>query len=182
VSRHFFAIDPGEAHCGFAWFDLLEENEPTGHQCDCMDHSSDYRLSLYRCMTFKPYELAEYLETNLFRATALIIERFQLYPWMARQQGFSEFGTSEAIGIYSWIARKLDIKVVRQDAAGNKKDGRAWAEKAGFKMVNRKLGSGKWTYFGPDFDLPGQPHRRDAAAHGLAYLCGNAIYVPPAPD
>lgn len=174
-SIDIFAVDPGEAWCGFAWFHLVR---PGPHQCDCpFGCSSNGAVRLLQCLTFRPPdECFDYLDTNLHRASVLVLERFRLYPWMARQQGFSSFGTAESIGVIKRIARRLDVPVVLQDAAGNLKDGRAFASTWGFPMVERKLGSGRYTYFGPDFDLPGKPHRRDAAAHGCSYIGGSGKF------
>jgi hypothetical protein len=88
---------------------------------------------------------------------------------MARQQGFSEFPTAQCVGIVKYIASRRDVQVHMQDAKGNLKQGRAQAQKIGFRMVQRRLGNGKYAYRGPDFDLPGKPHRRDAAAHGVRF-------------
>jgi hypothetical protein len=180
-NKNVFAVDPGESKSGFAWFKLFAAPEfhphsPLGTDGVCYDDSADHRLHLWRCFTVPPWELADYLETNLWRADALVIERFQLYPWMARQQGFSTFGTAESIGIYRRIAHKVGVPVYLQDAARNKKSGRTRANAWGFRMVDRKLGSGKFVYYGPDFDLPGKLDRRDAAAHGCEFIGANGWF------
>lgn len=179
--QNIFAVDPGEAKCGFAWVRLYPRpvthpHNASGVDDTCYDCSSDNRLHLWRCFTTKPMELADYLETNLWRARVLVIERFQLYPWMARQQGFSTFGTAESIGVYKRIADKVGIPYVMQDASGNKKSGRRRAKDYGFRMVDRKLGSGKFVYYGPDFDLPGKLDRRDAAAHAIEWVGACGLY------
>lgn len=161
------AVDPGSAWRGFA--ELMVQS-PGPCPPGCLDHSTDLRLHLLRCHTYsKADELYDDLSCNLWRSHRLVLERFRLYPWMARQQGFSEFGTAECLGVCKYIADKVGIPYVLQDPAGNMKDGRQYALQDGFKMVDRKLGSGKYTYYGPDFDLPGKPHRRDAAAHAVNY-------------
>jgi hypothetical protein len=182
-SKNVFAVDPGEAKSGFAWLQLLavparHPHSNLGADDRCYDDSSDHRLHIRRCFTVSPWDLADYLETNLWRADVLVIERFQLYPWMARQQGFSTFGTAESIGIYKRIAHKVGIPVHLQDASGNKKNGRRRARDWGFKMVDRKLGSGKFVYYGPDFDLPGKLDRRDAAAHACEFVGATGLYEP----
>lgn len=176
-----FAIDPGQSKAGFAWFQLQSprHRDDLRHQCDCVTHSADGLLRLLFCINFpSPALLIEFLETNLRRADTVVCERFQLYPWMARQQGFSEFGTAETIGVIKYLCGRLRVPYVPQDAARSKKDGRTWGVKAGFPMVERKLGSGRWTYYGPDIDLPGLQDRRDAWAHGMTYLCGSGRYRP----
>lgn len=174
--RAYWAIDPGESKAGLAWFHLYPRPCPVD---DGLMHSTDRRLYLYRCILFRTIPaLIEYTETNLHYARHLAIEEFRLYPWLARQQGFSSFGTAETIGVLKYIARRTGVPFTMQSASGSKKDGRKFAQQWGFPMRDRKLGSGKYTYYGPDFDIPGLQDPRDAAAHGCAYLGGHDIYKP----
>lgn len=98
----------------------------------------------------------------------VIIERYQLYPWAARQQGFSEFETPQLIGVLRYLARKSAVPVVLQTASVKKK-GRQMAFDAGVRpMAFRSLGSGKGAYKGPDFGElrdGSTQHERDAIAH-----------------
>lgn len=176
-----FAIDPGQSKAGFAWFQLQypRARDDLRHQCDCVSHSKDGRLRLFRCINFPSTSaLIEYLETNLHRADVCVTERFRLYPWMARQQGFSEFGTAETIGVIKYLCDRYLVPYVPQDASQNKVEGRKWGVRAGFPMVERKLGSGRFVYRGPDIDLPGLQDKRDAWAHGMTYICGSGRYKP----
>ena len=166
------AIDPGDRHCGLAVFDLWWPDDGKVHPAACTGHldcSSSRWLHLVGLYDLRQQELFDYIEANAWYLGAIVYETFKLYPWMARQQGFSEFHTAEAIGVIKYLARKYDIPHYGQDAKDSKRHGRAYAVKAGFKMKDRKLGSGKFMYYGPDFDqgLESEQHFRDAAAHAV---------------
>lgn len=88
------AIDPGDVHCGMAWYERNEcvhvvELEPN----QCVD------------------TVAQWLKTD--KARTLVIEEFRLYPWMADTQSFSTFQTVETIGALKtaarWIAPNIEI-------------------------------------------------------------------------
>lgn len=166
------AIDPGDSWCGLAEFDLA----PYGGTLlgdGFVDQSRRGRIRLMRCRTLDPDTLYNQLEEIMPLQHFVVVERFQLYPWMAREQGFSEFETAQCIGVVKYIARQYDLPVDLQDAKGVLKGGRAIAKKAGFRMKDRALGSGRFRYRGPDFDLPGKPHRRDAATHGVFWAANS---------
>lgn len=166
------AVDPGESWAGLAEFDLA----PLG---GCLigdgfvDQSRRGKIRLMRCRTLRPRDLYGELDRLAPLLHAVVLERYQLYPWMAREQGFSELLTAQCVGVVTDIAvRRFAVPVFElQDAKGCLKEGRRHAERAGFRMKPRVLGSGRWKYRGPDFDLPGQPHRRDAASHGVYWSC-----------
>lgn len=168
-----YAIDPGDVWAGLAV--LLVGQDPLLRE-EGLARSRDGRVVLQRCTTGRTAETMDWLERHLWQASHLVVERYQLYPWLARQQGFSEFHTPEMIGQIKWIAGKLDLPVHLQDASGNLKQGRAYAEQDGFPVVERRLGHGKYAYYGPDFDLPGKPHRRDAAAHAVQFAHVSGLY------
>jgi hypothetical protein len=160
------AIDPGDAWCGLSEFDLA----PGGGRLlgdGFVDQSRHGKIRLMRCRTLKPWDLCDELDRLIPLIDFVVMERFSLYPWMAREQGFSEMKTAQMVGVVKWICRKQDVPVTLQDAKGTLRAGRTWAKQAGFKMKDRVLGSGQWKYRGPDFDLPGKPHRRDSASHGV---------------
>lgn len=164
------AVDPGESFCGLAEFSLA----PLG---GCLlgdgfvDQSRRGKIRLMRCRTLCPHDLYGELEKLAPLLYAIVLERYSLYPWLAREQGFSEMPTSQCIGVVTDIAvRRFAVPVFElQDAKECLKEGRAAAARAGFRMRDRALGSGRWKYRGPDFDLPGKPHRRDAASHGVYF-------------
>lgn len=103
----------------------------------------------------------------------LVIEEFRLFPWMAAQQGFSTVPTAEVIGALKYLAARRGVAWTMQKSMVMK-EGRAFANKLKIPMTDRKLGSGKGAYIGPDFDLPGPPHPRDALAHGFYWLQHNS--------
>jgi len=160
------AIDPGDSWGGLSEIDL----KPGGGILlggGFVDQSRYGKIRLMTCRTLKPLDLCDELDRMAPLLAAVVLERYSLYPWMAREQGFSEMLTPQMVGMVRWIARSHGVPVYLQDAKGTLKEGRKVAARAGFKMKDRVLGSGKWKYRGPDFDLPGKPHRRDSAAHGV---------------
>jgi hypothetical protein len=168
------AIDPGESFCGLAEFDLA----PLGGRLigdGFVDQSRRGKIRLMAARTLRPDDLYGELERMAPLLYAVVLERYSLYPWLAREQGFSELLTAQCCGVVKDIAiRRFKVPVfVQQDAKENLRGGRAQAEKAGFRMQDRVLGSGRWKYRGPDFVLPGKPHRRDACAHGVMFATTN---------
>lgn len=112
---------------------------------------------------------------------ALVIEEYRLFPWQARNQGFSDFPTPRAIGMLEYAAIRNDIPVYFQKAA-DKKRARALAKAADWPMTDRELGSGKGKYRGPDFDpawlkrdfgVKSSQHVRDALCHLVWYAWTN---------
>lgn len=151
-----WAFDPGDTHTGFA-----------------EGVSSRYGLKVNRTATMLRPQVIDMLQVLSFdnpgpKVDLIVLERYQLYPWMARQQGFSEFETPQLIGVIKYIASLLHVPVVLQTASVKKK-GRQLAWDHGIRpMDSRSLGSGKGAYKGPDFgklrDGTTQ-HERDALAH-----------------
>ncbi len=130
----------------------------------------------------------------------LVLEEYRLYPWMARQQGFSDFPVPQAIGALRYIARQHNIPVTMQKAA-DKRTARKMAEVRGVPMAIRSLGSGKGAYKGPDFDarwlrglygVKSSQHVRDALAHLVHWVWTSkeapalrytgAPHAPPTPE
>lgn len=152
-----WAFDPGDTSTGFA--------EGT---------VSKYGIKINRTATMLRPQVLDELQVLSFdmpepKVDLFVVERYQLYPWMARQQGFSEFETPQLIGVIKYIASLLHIPVVMQTASVKKK-GRSLAWDHGVRpMDTRSLGSGKGAYKGPDFGkLRGNgmtQHERDALAH-----------------
>ena len=163
---HIAAVDPGDSWGGLSEIDLA----PLGGRLlgnGFVDQSRRGKIRLMQCRTLRPDDLLDELDRMAPRLHWLVVERYSLYPWMAREQGFSEMLTPQMIGAIKWIARRHGVPVELQDSKGTLKAGRAIAKQAGFRMKDRVLGSGQWKYRGPDFDLPGKPHRRDSASHGM---------------
>lgn len=181
ISWPFVAIDPGDAHVGIARF--TASIGPPYRVPDCLDQSSSGDLRLVECVTLSPRDAISWLETRVCRFRAVVLEEYRLYPWLAREQGFSDFPTAQLVGVVKYLAARVDVPVYMQSAKDNLKDGRSQALRHGFSMVDRQLGHGKYTYRGPDFNLPGPPHRRDAASHGcrFAYLDSSSPLVKEQP-
>jgi hypothetical protein len=162
------AIDPGESWCGLGRFELWPESRAPGDG-DYLDQSKRGKIRLVEALTLRPDDLHSALERDVYVLHHVVLERYSLYPWLAREQGYSELLTSQCVGVVKYIARRNGVPYTEQDAKGNLKAGRALAKEMGFRMKDRALGSGRFKYRGPDFDLPGMPHRRDACSHGVAW-------------
>lgn len=166
VSYRIAAIDPGESWCGLALFELVPHST-SRPMSGCIDSSARGRIRLVEAVTLPPPEAYRWLEREVPYLHHVVLENYRLYPWLAREQGYSELLTAQCVGVVRYIASKADMPVTLQDAKGHLKDGRALARRYGFTMTVRTLGSGRFKYRGPDFALPGRPHRRDACAHGV---------------
>lgn len=84
-----------------------------------------------------------------------IIEKYMVYPQMAKEHIYDELKTARAIGRLEGIAEILDFKVVLQPAAN--------AKKMGFK------------YLGTPRIKKKEQHQWDAHAHGMYFLVNNGI-------
>lgn len=166
------AVDPGDEHQGVFIFGV------------------DYDQSIHILSVFEATAGVLFETIESLRLDALIIESYHLYPWQARNQGFSEFPTPQTIGVLKYIADKRGIGVTMQKAVIKKK-ARALAEAQGIPMATRALGSGKSAYRGPDFDArrlkteygcPSSQHVRDAMAHGYWWAWTNAMSPARLPE
>jgi len=161
------AIDPGEAWCGVALLELVPSSQQRPGRPSYLDCSSRGQIRIQGAWTLQPSTLYRWLETHIPHLHHVVLENYRLYPWMAREQGYSELLTAQCVGVVRYIAARHEVPLTLQDAKGSLKEGRAIASRSGFDMVPRILGSGRFKYRGPDFKLPGRPHRRDACAHGV---------------
>jgi hypothetical protein len=171
------AVDPGDNWCGYSVLDLA----PLGGRLaggGFVDQSRRGRIRLVTCETLDPDTLYTRLEQVAPALYCIVLERFSLYPWLAREQGFSELLTAQCVGVVKFIAGRAGTPCYLQDAKGCLKEGRTAAAASGFRMKDRALGSGRFRYRGPDFDLPGKPHRRDSAAHGVYFATRNREHSP----
>lgn len=162
------AVDPGEAWCGLTKFELVPGSRERGPG-NYLDQSRRGKIRIVEALTVEPDRLYRMLEAWAPELRHIVLERYSLYPWLAREQGYSELLTAQCVGVVRYIARRADVPLTPQDAKGNLKEGRAIAEQHGFDMVQRSLGSGRFRYRGPDFRMPGKPHRRDSTAHGVRW-------------
>jgi hypothetical protein len=87
------AIDPGEVHCGVAFFD----DGVCTHTEEC-----------------KPSTLFEHLVFEML--DVVVCEEFRLYPWTAGAQSFSSMATCEVIGVIKYICEQESMPLVMQSA------------------------------------------------------------------
>lgn len=153
---NYLAVDPGDVHQGVAYFELdcaFDEGTQTGNWSMIRHWTRDLnRRSLFKLVEDGSID-------------ALVIEAFRLYPELAREQGYSEFLTSQTIGVLRYIADGREIPYTIQGGS-TKKQARRIGERQGFPGKIRMLGTGRNRYRGWDFDGPSQ-HERDATAHGV---------------
>lgn len=82
------AIDPGEVHCGMAYF---EDDNESWHLVSSWElEPNDCEWTAFRMIT----------EENL---DTLIVEEFRLYPWKSEQQAFNQIRTVEVIGVLRFL-------------------------------------------------------------------------------
>lgn len=130
------AIDPGDVHVGMCTLGALS-----------MPVQWEHRL----VETTTPDMCLDVLRAN--SPDIVVVEEFRLYPWKAREQGFSQFLTCEMIGAiklwHRWYSP--DTKLVFQPAI---------IKKPTFGIMK-----------GRGIALtPGTQHQKDAEAHMYHYL------------
>jgi len=116
------AIDPGDSWGGLSEIDL----KPGGGILlggGFVDQSRYGKIRLMTCRTLRPLDLCDELDRMAPLLAAVVLERYSLYPWMAREQGFSEMLTPQMIGMVRWIARSHGVPVYLQDSKGTLKEG-----------------------------------------------------------
>lgn len=167
MAQLVIAFDPGDAHTGYAEANVFPR-----------------RIEIVRSQTLTREEAIQKLE-GFQVADIIIIERYQLYPWLARQQGFSEFDTPQLIGVLRYLADKNSprSRLVMQTASVKKKGRQAAFDMGVRPMDLRSLGSGKGGYRGPDFGKlrnGSTQHERDAIAHVYywATTASDSVYDP----
>lgn len=147
------SIDPGEKHNGVA-FATLDPNAQPGQQLVLRWQGDWVRNKIFD-------ELEEYRNSQVKRLDLIIIEEFRLYPWMAREQGFSSFETVEVIGSVKYIAdRVLDVPYVMSKTS-NKAPALAVAKSNQPTLVRNFRGK-------TDF-VGSNQHERDALSHLVWY-------------
>lgn len=85
------AIDPGDNHVGFSVW-----NGP------CCVSSVE----------FAPNPAIRELEAIVEHAGLLVVEKYQLYGWVAQQQAGSDMKTAQLIGVIKYIAAKAKVPVL----------------------------------------------------------------------
>lgn len=153
---NFLAVDPGDVHQGTGYFEIdwsynrvTDVGDPTLIRHWTRDLKSD---PLFRLVEESPLD-------------AVIIEEYRLYPELAREQGYSDFQTTQNIGVLKYICDRRGIPYFMQGASIKKK-ARRIGERLEFPGSIRMIGTGRSKYRGWDFDGPSQ-HERDATAHGV---------------
>ena len=143
------AIDPGDAHVGMAEF---EEGRCVQAWEENPAQSLYYAQSMMR----------EY------RIDALVIESFELYPWKAQQQAFSQLRTCQLIGAFKLLFVSNGTMEITgqhppflwyQQKATIKKPIAAKLKARGIPLLADESGSGG--------------HARDAEWHGYHFLFNN---------
>jgi hypothetical protein len=153
---NYLAIDPGDVHQGTAYFEVdFAYNAET--------QQGDPSLICHWTRDLKRTSLLKLVEDA--HIDALIVEAYVLYPWMAREQGYSDFPTVKVIGVLQYICELRGIPCFIQ-GADVKKKARRIGERGQFPGAIRMLGTGRNRYRGWDFHGPSQ-HERDAIAHGV---------------
>jgi len=130
------AIDPGET-TGYAVL-RLEPLVNSQHMPVLLEHGV---LSKWRGIT----ELL-----NVYRPKVIVMEKFLLYPWAAKEQAFSDMAPVQVIGVVEYLAEERALPVIQQAAA-----------------------VGKAVKVSSDLDLRSavrSRHAIDAVCHGIAYL------------
>lgn len=153
---NFLSIDPGDVHQGTAYFEIdIAYNAETGRGEPSLICHWTRDLNRAKLLT-----LVEEASID-----ALVVEKYVLYPWMAREQGYSDFPTVKVIGVLEYIADVKGIPIFIQ-GADIKRKSRRIGERSGFPGAIRMIGTGRQRYRGWDY-LASSQHERDAIAHGV---------------
>ncbi len=129
------SIDPGDAHTGVAISrgGVPETQTWEGDLCEAMTQFSS---------------TVAWLEPDV-----VLLEEFRLYPWLAMEQGYSDFATSQLIGAIKWYCYCHQRKLVMTQTAN---------KKPAFAIMR-----------GRGHVLPGKnQHEKDAVAHIYHYTKG----------
>jgi hypothetical protein len=88
------SVDPGDVHCGVAFFIKDEENE--------------HGFRVFLALEMEPDDFTDMLAWLIIRGklNTVVYERFRLYADKAEEQKGSEFATSQLIGVIRWMVRK----------------------------------------------------------------------------
>lgn len=144
------AIDPGDKHVGWAAIPV--------------DKLGGWDWDDRHTTTFEPQETLDMLRKiseNGIQVIVLVVEEFRLYPWKAKEQGFSQFHTAEMIGqLKLWVRWfSPETELVMQPAA---------VKKPTFAiMQGRKIPLTR-----------GTQHSKDAEAHLYSYLARTRVVIP----
>lgn len=137
------AVDPGEAHIGFAYF---EDDAKDWHLVTSWEETDRWEA----IDTIRRYITEEDLDF-------LVVEEFRLYPGRTQAQSWKKMETSEMIGAIKWIVREAQrhgfiVSLVEQ-GANIKKPTRGVLKGRGIKRME---GTGN--------------HAADAQLHGWHWI------------
>lgn len=176
------AVDPGDRHCGLAKFRVLpprtDVNRSETWQARCEwagEHTPDELVGVFEsgvpALAGLQVDDGDSLRPEPIEL--YVIEEFRLYPWMARQQGYSDFQTPRLIGKLEYLAGKAGRPVYLQGAS-IKRQAVARAQRYAADALPGatrpeliKLTSGRYDFKGKN------QHVRDAIAHGWYWLLTN---------
>lgn len=143
----YLCLDPGDT-TGWATFDASGNVIKTGHLL-----FKDGREAVYEFLkTFMDY--TPFKEGHL----KVICEDFQLYPWKAMQQSWSDLNTARVIGVIEYWCYLTGCSLIMQ-SANIKPIAYKWA---GITKPKQKL----------------MTHSMDAYVHGVYYLQSKGIRKP----
>lgn len=152
---NLLAVDPGDIHQGVAYFEMDCKYNPETER-------GDWSLILHWTRDLSVDALEELTETA--SVDAIVIEEFRLYPDKAREQGYSDFKTTQRVAVVDYICRKRGIEFFVQGAS-IKRLARAYGRRSGLFPHQPRMRD--W-----DFNAPSQ-HERDAIAHGVWWTLKN---------
>jgi len=136
TAAHYLAVDPGETT---GWATFNEDGTAINYG------SAHGRIEVYQLLAAT-------------QPKVLIVEDFELFPWKAKEQSWSDFETVRVIGAIEFWAYAKSATVILQ-LPNIKAIGYKWA---GLSLAKAKRDS----------------HERDAYVHGIYYLQKNGIRKP----
>lgn len=127
--------------------------------------SSDYESAA-------KYWLAHKYMIQSYKPETVVLEKYQLYPQQAKYQFWSEFETSQLIGVITVTCYELDIPLYKQSASEAKR----WTND---KLVTHGVITAKVTKKGQSYYWKQQllnktqGHELDAIRHSVQFLSKN---------
>lgn len=111
------------------------------------------------------YWLAHKYMIQAYKPETVVLEKFQLYPQLAKHQYWSEFETSQLIGVITVTCYELDIPLYKQSASEAKR----WTND---KLVDHGVidKKGKSFYWRQQLLNKTQGHELDAIRHSVQFL------------
>lgn len=162
-----WAIDPGDKHVGIARMQLTPSSQHPVRIIWSNEFDPDGLVALLEgAVAFSGLKGAIQPNQDLddMDIGAIVCEEFRLFPWMARQQGYSSFATVELIGVTRYLTKKAGIPLYLQGASV-KKPAVPLGRVAG--VPTAKTSGGRLDFVGRN------QHVRDAIAHGVWWALRN---------